>query len=318
MKIYFGELSTGAWRYLTIGMINALKDRGHTVERWDGNIETWNRFDPDLYIGSNGHKQNIPVDRRAKLVLQVSPWGSTYMPNISEKQETIDWTLNLKPDLVFGYGQEDEIEFWQDWVDAGMKWLSFPTAGDKTFFKQIVPLDQRVNDVVYLGGRWHYKGLTLDKYLIPILEDKNIKSVLKGWGDWPPGLCSGSPNDDEVNDFFNTGKIGPCVSEQHTLFYGIDIPERAWKVALSGLLIVHDNAFMLKKMIPSALISDGPKEFHDYIRYYLQPEHEQERIELVKKQQTEVLLSHTYHHRLANMFNALGLPDEANNMLSGV
>lgn len=314
MRIYLNRASTGAWQYITTGMMNALIDRGHTVARWDGTLDAWNAFDPDLYIGSNGHQQNFPSNRRAKLALQVSPYGNTYIPRVSDSLSAIQWTIEQNPDVVFGFGQEHEFEYWENYTKIHkLKWVSMPTAGDKTFYRQIVLLEERTTDVVYLGGRWPYKALTIDEYLLPILQDKTIKCSLKGWGQWPEDISYGPIEDEDVNTFFNTGKIGPCISEQHTLFYGIDIPERAWKVALSGLLVVHDPATQLKKMMPSALVAANPKEYRELIRYYLK--NDDERIALVRNQQKEVLANHTYHHRLAKLFLALGLNSEASNML---
>jgi spore maturation protein CgeB len=44
-------------------------------------------------------------------------------------------------------------------------------------------------------------------------------------------------------------------------------------------------------------------------------ENDEERIQLVEKQKSEVLAAHTYHHRMHTMLSSLGFDDEAASML---
>lgn len=317
MRIMFGQRPGGAFGYITDGMINALRDKGHVVTRWDGLETSWYNFAPDLYCGASGHKQPIPPRRKCKIAIHVNPYGPVNIQGINESEQNIRWTLNQKPDAVFGYGHEEDRLLWSYWTQKhGVPWVPMPTAGDRVIFKQTKSLDERELDVVYLGGRWAYKGLTIDAYLVPLLQNREVTYKLHGWGDWQEGLCSGVLAEDRACEFLNRGRIGPCISEQHTHSHGIDIPERAFKIALCGTLVVHDAAVSLKRMIPSALIAHNPQQFQDYIRHFSRPENQAERMEIVAKQQSEVLLGHTYHHRLSTLFGALGFADEAAKMLS--
>lgn len=316
MRVLMCHRPGGAFGYITDGMINAMRDRGHTVQRWDGNHNSWHSFQPDCYIGCSGHKQPIPPNRRCKVAIHVNPYGPVDLGGINESQDNIRWTISQKPDAVFGYGIEEDRLLWSYWTDrCNIKWVPMPTAGDKCVFKQITSLTDRQFDVVYLGGRWSYKALTIDRYLIPMLKDPNIRYKLHGWGDWPSGINSGQLADDKANEFLNSGKIGPCIVEQHTTEYGIDIPERAFKVALCGMLIVHDSAMSVNKLIPSAIIATTPEDFKDLCIYYSRDENQDKRIDLIKKQQQEVLSNNTYHHRIATLFNAIGFEHEAKAML---
>lgn len=317
MNVLLCHRPGGAFGYISDGWANALRDRGHKVHRWDGDQNTWHSFAPDVYIGCSGHKQPIPPKGNCKIAIHVNPYGPVSIQGINESEQAIRWTLNQKPDAVFGYGHEEDRLLWSYWTKRhGVPWVPMPTAGDKIIFKQTRALDDRDYDVVYLGGRWAYKGITIDAYLVPLLEHKVVTYKLHGWGDWQRGLCSGGLADDLACEFLNSGRIGPCISEQHTHSHGIDIPERAFKVALCGGLVVHDAAITVKRMIPSALVASNPQQFHDYVKHFSQPENQAERIELVAKQQQEVLSEHTYHHRLAGLFRTLGLDAEADHMLS--
>ncbi len=150
---------------------------------------------------------------------------------------------------------------------------------------------------------------------MPLLVGELVSFKVHGWGDWPSGVCSGGLGDDQANKLLNLGRVGPCISEKHSHTHGIDIPERAFKVALCGTLVVHDNAVSLKRMIPSALVASTPKQFQDWCVYYSRPENATERIELIKKQQQEVLTAHTYHHRMAALLGATGFTNEAATMV---
>ena len=302
----------GAWGFITDGYINALRDKGHRVARWDGHLESWEDFNPDLYIGCSGHKQPIPTRRNAKVAIQVNPFGPIKIKGINESQDNINWVVEQRPNVVFGYGgPEDEI-IWTYWTKRHqIPWVPMANAGDRTIYKRTSA--QRVHDVVYVGGRWAYKGITIDAYLLPVLKEVNYK--LYGWGDWPAGICSGPIPDDQVCSFFNSGKVAPCISEKHTHDHGIDIPERAFKVALCGALVVHDPTMSIKKFMPSALVAPTAEKFKEYVKHFCQPSNAKERDDLAENQRQEVLANHTYHHRMAGLLAVCDFNAESADML---
>lgn len=313
MRVLLTHRPGGAYGYISESWLNAFRDKGHKVQRWDGLETTWNEFQPSLYIGVSGHKQPIPPHRNCKIAIHVNPYGPVDLGGINESESNIRWVLNQKPDAVFGYGHHDDRVYWNNWqTKHNIKWVPMPTAGDKTIFKKLDV--KKEHDIVYLGGRWDYKATTIDAYLLSLLNEKKLSFKLHGWGNWPAGICNGPLSDDQACRFLNSGKIGPCISEQHTHTFGIDIPERAFKIALCGGLIVHDATVSLRKMIPSALIAQNPQQFKDYCYHYIN--NENERIELAEKQRTEVLAQHTYHHRLAGLLSELGFSTEAQEMLT--
>lgn len=319
MKILLNKKVGGAWGFITESFANALKDKNHQVLRYDGNFSTWENFDPDIYIGCSGHQEPIPSLRRAKVAIHANPYGPITIPNINEKDETIKWVLEQSPDAVFGYGTRSDAVFWSSWVSKhNIPWVPMATAGDKTIFSDLGK--KRDVDIVYLGGRWQYKALTIDSFLLPVIRDMTASKMLAGWGGWPNDINGfllrpvSSIDDSEVNDFYNRGKIAPCISEIHTQNYGIDIPERAFKAALCGCLVVHDNVMSIKTLIPSALVAKTPKEYYDLIEYYLHNDEEREALAL--KQKAEVLQHNTYHNRLSGLLRTLGFVEEASNMES--
>jgi len=314
MNILLTHRVGGAFGYITDGWVNALRDRGHSVIRWDGNIGSWRQFQPDLYLGCSGHPQPIPLIRKAKVAIHVNPYGPVDLGNINENSKAMEWTVKQKPDAVYGYGFESDRIAWSYWTEkSNIKWIPMPTAADSVIFKKVEEYLNRANDVVYLGGRWTYKGITIDKYLKPVLTDSSITSELYGWGDWWSGASKGILPEDQANSFLNTGKIGPCISELHTQKYGIDIPERCWKIAATGGLVVHDAVPTLQGQFNSCLISEDPSDFKSIIQHYIA--NPDEAAKIAETQHNEVMASHTYHHRLSHLLSELGFEDAANSML---
>ena len=315
MKILICHRPGGAWGYITDGFVNAFRSKGHEVQRWDGNVDSWFLFEPDLYIGCSGHKQPMPDDDSTKTAVHVNPCGPIDLGPINELSSNINWVVDKNPDVVFGYGQENDRSLWSYWPERyGIPWVPMPTAADKTLFYRS-ELNNKLYDVVYLGGRWDYKAKTIDEFLLPILRSNEFHCKAYGWGDWPDGVCSGILAEDSAGDFLNSGKIGPCISEMHTHQYGIDIPERAFKVALSGALVIHDPVPTLKNLFSSAIVAKSAEHYMDLCKHYNSSENNDERLELVAQQQQEVLNSHTYHHRLSVLLNNLGFNKEAEEML---
>lgn len=318
MRVLMCQRVGGAFGYITDSWINALHDKGHHVRRWDGHDSSWLEFKPDLYIGCSGHRQPIPARRGdCKVAIHVNVYGPVNVSGINESDDAIRWTLQHKPDAVFGYGHEDDRILWSHWTTKhGIPWIPMPTAGDRIQFKLLIADEDRPYDLVYLGGRWAYKGQTIDRFLIPVLRHPQIKSKVHGWGDWPADLCSGALADDQACKFLNSGRVGPCIAEQHSHDFGFDIPERAFKLALCGTVVIHDSVPTIRRMIPSAIVATTPEAYLDYCYRLSRPEARQERIELALQQREEVLANQTYHHRMATMFSVLGFADDAVAMLA--
>ena len=318
MRVLLVNRPGGAFGYISDGWFNALRDRGHEVRRWDGIETSWRAFSPNLYIGCSGHKQPIPPNRGGcKIAIHVNPYGPVDIDGINENEENIRWTLNQKPDMVFGYGHEEDRFLWSDWTNKhNIPWTPMPCAGDRILFNEITTPDDRPFGIVYLGGRWKYKGKMIDAFLIPALRDAaehRITYSVRGWGEWPSGICSGILQEDESNQFLNSGRVGPCIAEPHTHRHGIDIPERVFKLALCGTLAIHDPIPTIKRFISSIVVAQSASNFVDLCRHYSQ--NEDERLAIVHQQQSEVLTKHTYHHRMRTLFLAMGFIDEANGMV---
>ena len=317
MRVFVTHRPGGAYGFITDAWINAFRSKGHDVRRWDGLEESWFSFGPDLYCACSGHRQPIPAKRSTKVAIHVNPYGPIDVAGINESQNAIDWTLAQRPDAVFGYGFEDDRLLWCYWTDRhGIPWVPMPTAGDKVLYNQEADETAKQYDMVYLGGRWSYKAQSIDPYLFPTIDQPGVTYKLYGWGEWPSRYCSGTLADDKVAAFFQSGRVAPCISEPHTQRYGIDVPERVWKVALSGALAIHDPVPSLRNQCKSIIIAQNPTDYSKLCLYYSRAVNAEERVAKVKEQRAEILANHTYHHRLAGLLRAVGFTDAADDMLT--
>jgi hypothetical protein len=107
----------GAFGYITDSWANTLRSAGHKVQRWDGLIESWKVFSPDLYIGSSGHRQPVPKDPSCKFAMHVNPYGPMDCGAINESADSIQYIRDMNPSLVFGYGFEEDRVYWQYWKE---------------------------------------------------------------------------------------------------------------------------------------------------------------------------------------------------------
>lgn len=318
MKVLVVHRPGGAFGYVTDGFINAMRAAGCLVERWDNSFLSWHAFEPDLYVGCSGHRQNIPSKAtrgKTAVAIHVNPYCDTDIDGINEPKAAIEWTLVQKPDCVFGYGHETDRHYWRYWTDKhGIAWAPMPTAGDSTIYHVnhdiVLGGHERDLDVAYVGGYWPYKAKNLDQYIKPLMNDetymcgRKLKAEMRGWGDWPAlPAYKGPITDEQVVDLLNRAKVVPCVTEPHTTKWGIDLPERLFKAALCGALVVHDPVVGLHRYMPSVVMAGNPSEYEGLVRKHVAAYNTSSAI--AQKQKAEVLKHHTYFDRIATLFMTL-------------
>jgi len=313
MKIMVVRPPGGAFLYITRGFINAFKSIGCDARFWNGNDREIKEFKPDLYIGCSGHRQIVPRELRnkVKIAIHVNPYSNQKLKpvagtNVNEPDHAIRWTISQKPNVVFGYGHEKDRRFWHLWEDRErIPWIPTPTAADHTLYYP--ENKEREYDAAFFGGRWPYKAHNIDKWLIPVIKELGSKFAIAGWGGWD-GFNSykGSiPDNDPGRTFLSRAKVGPCICEPHTSVYGIDIPERVFKVILCGVMPVMDKVAGFDKVINGVPTADDPAE---YKRLVIEHANDFNR-DKVNYLIMQILQSHTYLHRMRNICKATGFEE---------
>ena len=305
MKIAVVKPCGGAFHYIAQGFINAFNAIGEEAYFWNGKPETFNN--PDLYIGCSGHRQEIPKNWTGKIAIHVNPYGDRLEPlhgiDINESRDAIRWTLDQKPDIVFGYGlQEDGATFWKNWAN----FVGCPTAGDATiYYPEKADVDY---EIAFLGGRWPYKGNNIDKWFVPVAKKLGKKVAIHGWGGWQgfDNYKGPLPESDCGRVFLSSANVCPCVCEPHTTVYGIDIPERFFKAALCGSLPVLDKIEGFDRYCSEFVMASNPSNYIDLVtNYACNPDYIDEGRQLAKMIRKEVLAKHTYFNRMMGLCTGL-------------
>jgi hypothetical protein len=313
MRVLLTHRPEGAYAYISDGWLNAFRSVGHQAERWDGTPEMWSAFKPDLYMGCSAHKQPIPAKRdNCRVAIHVNPFGPVHIPGIDEELQNIQWTVAQRPDVVFGYGHATDIQFWSYWpLKLGIQWIPMATAVDITLFNS--KPQPKHYDLVYVGGRWPYKALRLDPWLLRMLSQSGMSYKLYGFGEWPGVKCRPVIPHEQVPMVLAAARVGPCVNEPHIAQYGFDLAERAFKVAAVGTVVVHDKIPGLERFLPNAIVADTPEHFQNLCLHYSKaPQSVLD--EVATRQRRDVLSGQTYHHRLAGLLSALGFNSAAAEM----
>lgn len=314
----------GAFYYITKGWEDAFKALGHDFRRWKGSDQELKNYEPHIYLGCSGWRQSYPTWARVafgtKIGIHVNPWGSTVLkalprePNINETPEAVKWARNQKPDFVYCYGGEHDIpHMWNYWPSkAGIPAIAMPTGGNAVAYKLVDPEAFFGCDVGFIGGYWPYKAMNIDKYLLPVIKKMNSKVF--GWGGWRHigkkyrGVIK---NEYDVNKLFISAKVCPSIVEPHTTRYGIDIPERMWKVPLGHGFTICDPVKNLDKYVDynTFITARNPREYMEQILYYVK--NDNARNILKKKQRLAVLKDHTYFSRIQGFLRQCGYDEQA-------
>lgn len=308
MKILTCNPDGGAFKYILTGISSALKLAGNSVD-WVTTKEMPTDF--DLYLGCSGWRQRIPAKskRKGKVGIHVNPYGPKKVgnvdggPTIDESKEAIAWTLGQNPDFVYCYCSDTFIpEYFGFWTTKhGIPVVQMPTAADITVYRPHPPEDRFKCEIGWVGGKWPYKAVMLEKYLTPLIKTK--KCQIYGWSNsWRNNK---SISDHEVPILFSTAKICPSVSEGHTAHHPVDVPERVFKVPASGGFTIHTPSPAIVDLFGSAIpMAQNPKHWLELVEHYLK--NDGERIEQAKKQRAYILSKHTYFDRCVGIAKTIG------------
>lgn len=331
-----------------LGLVNVFRALGHTVIDWD--FKAINPFDMftlaerdgplDLFIGQtyNANRavcKNIESRPYLKVLLQCSTWGEilkdidlTKYPILvpTEDEKRLITTLSrVHPGILVyqNYAPDRVADCLGGWGEAGCLPISNLNAADYFVYNKGRKLKEFETDVAYVGGRWPYKGNNIDKYILPLLnertapkvKDRKVSVHIYGGTGWQ-GVAQyrGFAKDEDVRDIFASAICCPNVSEPHSNEWGFDVVERPFKVALAGGLCILDNVKSLIENFtttqePMLLVYHSYKELCEIIGYF--KHNDFERPEFINRSYEHVLKNHTYFNRVQELFYKLGYTQEA-------
>ena len=309
MKILTCAPNPGAFKYILDGVSAAFRLAGNTVEVSPQNVSP----DFDLYLGCSGWTQKIPPknQRRGLVGIHVNPYGPQKVgsveagPVIDESAAAIKWVLDQQPDFVYCYCPDQfTSQYFGYWTsNHGFPVVGLPTAADITVYYPRQPEERFKCDVAWVGGKWPYKAITMDKYLPQLF--KAYKSKVYGWGGWGP---SGQTIPDaEVPILFASATVSPSVSEPHTIVHPIDLPERPFKVIASGGLTIHTPSPAVAPTFGDAVpVPRDMQHWMDLVMHFIV--HPEERAQRAALQRKVVLEKNTYFDRCVGIARVIKNP----------
>jgi len=338
LKIYC-EISDGASTWVRTGWKNVFENCGHNFIFFREHSNVFDLFNklgrPDILIATTYNFNNSLFKLTKKYPeTKVILFGSAFGPLLKEidlSQYPIDYAKQQEKDLIKRLknetGKPDFIfihtpDFFVDKILGGWEeeykipvYGIMNAADPHVYFSVSEKSNRYTCDIGYVGGYWPYKARSLDKYISRLCNEKlfdlNIKIFGNGWN-LPQHL--GNLNFGDDNLLFNNSKICINISEEHSYIFP-DFIERLFKCPIANGFLISDNVKDIERIYPNGELPvfKTYEEMIGLIDFYLK--NDEERNNLLNKQKTAILSSHTYYHRINKMLTLLNLEDEANNIL---
>lgn len=308
----------------------------HWMNPQDAPLDVFNEYEPDLYIGatyqiSRALVKAIAARPNLKVIMKANNWGPSnqeidpkrFPIGLVTDQEIQDVAhlvkVANKPDLVFNFYHfnryAETMSYWKQKMGVGL--VQGLPAADIFNYRPVEPQEHLKCDLAFAGGYWPYKAQNLDRYLLPLcypVGRYNIKIV--GNQPWPVPQYMGTASNAVIESLFASATICPNISEPHANAFGFEVNERVFKLAATKAFCINDPIASLSEDIftqNELVIADDPPHFHDLVHLFIT--NPQLRDASIDACYNRVMAEHTYCHRVANVLNHLGLPDEAEKAL---
>lgn len=337
MKILISSDGIHAHYYQRASWLNAFKACGFTVGMWDckniSAFDVFDEFEPDIFLGQSYNLNESLIKciyerPHLKVGLRSGDWG--------DHEESVDKTLynilycsntekNIlkrlkdetgKPDFVHIHYTQDSVEKTHNhFRTIGIEPKSLMMCADTISYSN-PKFDSNLKcDIGFIGGYWPYKGLVIDKYLFPLLQNISEYNVkIFGNQPWPINQYCGFIEDNKVKDLFASAKICPNLSEPHAQTFGIDVNERIFKVLYCGGFCVSDYVESYNIFGDGVVMAKSPEEFKSKIDHYLNNENERKEISSIGKKIVEN--NHTGFHRAASIMDYFGIESAKEKILN--
>jgi hypothetical protein len=331
LKILFSiDCGKTAWYFKALGLARAFSCDGHDVYLWDidkkSEHDIFDEIEPDLFIGQTYRITPALIacfEERPylKKIFKAGDWGSIteevsskYPILVATDQEKIN-VDKAKPDFLFIHYNENYINSTHGfWKDSGYRVESLMNAADTFEYLKGEEKNEYKCDIGYVGGKWPYKSLVLDPYILPLCSnfDYNIKVFGRGWS--IPQYMGYLPEGMEKH-FYSSCKINLCFHEPHSQEYHFDVTEKFFKLAINKSFTICDKVNGLEKLFkPKTVYSfSNPQDMHLAIKEILS---DWDNFSLLRKEYVEnaynqVIQKHTYFDRAAEILSKISMEDES-------
>jgi len=238
---------------------------------------------------------------------------------MSTKQE-VDLVKSLGSNVVvYNYYHKNKIEYTVGgWKDCGINVLPLLSAADIYVYKKVDYDPTFESDCVMVGGCWDYKSRSFDKWIKPLcypVGKLNIKLAGNGWC-YPQRI--GPVSVEYENKLHAAATVCLNIFEPHCSEIPQigEVAERVFKIPASKAFTISERLHTLENDIftnDEIVYADNPQDLEDKIVHFSR--NPDERQPYIDRAYATIIAGHTYHDRVADIFNAFGYFDEANKAL---
>lgn len=332
MRILIANDSPFAHYYIRLGLAQVFSAAGHECVMWDMNMmspfDAFDKLEPDLFIGQTFNLNEsifkcIKERPNMQVIMKASDWGPytdeldrEKYPVLVANNNEVELLKRLKdetgrPDYLYVHYHSDRLDDTHGhWRKEGFRVESMMNAADIFNFTRGEYRSEYASDVAFVGGRWGYKGQTIDKWFLPLCYEGNLNIKIFGNQPWGVRQYCGYIPDAEVRHVLASAKVCVNLSEPHSQQFGHDVVERPFKLASLRCPVVSDYVEDLEKLFGDSMVyAETPEEFRAKVY------EEVEKINIPIDAYDIVMTKHTYFHRVADMMLRLGHVAEVDNVM---
>jgi hypothetical protein len=302
---------------------------GYEAKLWWSNdtnaYDAFDSYEPDIFLGQTYNLNKslmecISERPHLKVALRAPDWGSQVTDDrfrilkaTDEEKKNVEELFRTtgQPSFLHIHYPEYALEETHDkWTETGVPVKSLMMCADVNSYAQARFVPELECDIGFVGGYWPYKGQVINKYFLPICNDRSLNVKIFGNQPWTEtDRYCGTIEDSNVRHLFASAKICPNLSEPHAQEYGYDVNERVFKVLFCGGMCISDVVEGLARTFSGGGLSlaSSPKDFEEKIHYFL--ENDEARKEVAERGKYHVIKNHTNFHRIEEILNGFGITE---------
>ena len=316
-RIHHGSNLAG--KMVAQGFRNAFVDMGYEFKEFDSHNfkQYFNRsernklceYQPSVIMSSVENIRYLPLNTLLpqKLVL----WGQFYSPNNLDK-DTVTISKSDKNELK-RQSKRHHILIWSQHSDEinekyfkgyekelRLQFTQLMHCADKTKYVPVIldRLSTPEYDFVWIGKIKHRRK-SYEQFIGP------LKSFSKRYIEYTE-RCPIDPASIKITQLYASSSLAPNVHSESQRMNHAVLNDRVFVSTFMGGFQICDNMLAKKYFTEDEMIiSDNPKQYLEYCRYYLNNPHL--RIEMIKKAQDKILHEHTYHNRIEKLRSILSV-----------
>lgn len=212
--------------------------------------------------------------------------------------------LYVEPKFVWNSTCDETFEWYQGWVDDGLKWQTIhPAINNKVYYPEYVESKYNKIKMAYVGGYWEDKSRSFNTYFRQFEED----FVPFGYSKWPYKNYGGRLSESEERQLYSSCGLIPLVTAPSGWIIG-EITERYFKAPACKAFCIADQNPAIREVFPNdeLLIASSSAEFSHLVNeFYLG------KIDTAlwrKKGYEAVIDKHLYTNRAEQIMKALANP----------